>query len=281
MTSTIFELFRYQLLPIDRYLQGNLLTGVATVEELIERKNEFFAEALSGTNSFSNKKHETVTKRLYERDGFFLFKIANNRSIHRETKEFKDEIIDNWPAILVGIWNRPDKQLIVVQRRTSAFSSSEVVVKLILGKLSDQLGHHHLRAIHEPLFEKKQFWAILNQYQGKVKSVEFEIITPNMANISGTLPEDLKEFARQTNSTRNRLKIESDPEAPLHLEESNRVLQGLVNYSSEGGGNIAVKIDGIKKKYQTSKTVKEVTLGEVEMQGGAEQIVQALRELLQ
>ncbi|MEW6648260.1 MAG: hypothetical protein AB1450_13755 [Pseudomonadota bacterium] len=281
MTSTIFELFRYQLLPIDRYLQGNLLTGVATVEELIERKNEFFAAALSGTNSFSNKKHETVTKRLYERDGFFLFKIANNRSIHRETKEFKDEIIDNWPAILVGIWNRPDRQLIAVQRRTSAFSSSEVVVKLILGKLSDQLGHHHLRAIHEPLFEKKQFWAILNQYQGKVKSVEFEIVTPNMANISGTLPEDLKEFARQTNSTRNRLKIESDPEAPLHLEESNRVLQGLVNYSSEGGGNIAVKIDGIKKKYQTSKTVKEVTLGEVEMQGGAEQIVQALRELLQ
>jgi len=281
MTSTIFELFRYQLLPIDRYLQGSLLTGVATVEELIERKNDFFAEALSGTNSFSNKMHETVTKRLYERDGFFLFKIANNRSIHRETKEFKDEIIDNWPAILVGIWNRPDRQLIAVQRRTSAFSSSEVVVKLILGKLSDQLGHHHLRAIHEPLFEKKQFWAILNQYQGKVKSVEFEIVTPNMANISGTLPEDLKEFAKQTNSTRNRLKIESDPEAPLHLDESNRVLQGLVNYSSEGGGNITVKIDGIKKKYQTSRTVKEVTLGEVEMQGGAEEIVQALRELLQ
>lgn len=281
MTATVFELFRYQILPIDRYLQGNLLTGVATIEELIERKNELFAQALSGASSFSNKKHETVTKRLYDRDGFFLFKIANNRSIHRETREFKDEIIDNWPSILVGIWNRPDKQLIAVQRRTSAFSSGEVAVKLILGRLSDQLGNHHLRAIHEPLFEKQQFWSILNQHQGKVKAVEFEIVTPNMANISGTLPEDLKEFARQTNSTRNTLKIESDPEAPLHLEESNRVLQGLVNYSSEGGGNIAVKIDGIKKRYQTSKTVKEVTLGELEMQGGAEQIVQALRELLQ
>lgn len=281
MTATVFELFRYQILPIDRYLQGNLLTGVSTIEELIERKNEFFSEALSGTNSFSNKKHETVTRRLYERDDFFLFKIANNRSIHRETREFKDEIIDNWPAILVGVWNRNDKQLIAVQRRTSAFSSSEVVVKLILGKLSNQLGHNHLRAIHEPLFEKRQFWAILSQYQGKIKSVEFEIVTPNMANISGTLPDDLKEFAKQTNSTKNKLKIESDPEAPLHLEESNSVLQGLVNYSSEGGGNISVKIDGIKKKYQTSNKVKEISLGEVEMQGGAEQIVHALRELLQ
>jgi hypothetical protein len=79
---------------------------------------------------------------------------------------------------------------------------------------------------------------------------------------------------------RNKLKIESDPEAPLHLEESNRVLQGLVNYSSEGGGNISLKIEGVKKVYQTSKTVKEVTLSEIEIQGGAELVVQALKGLL-
>lgn len=281
MTPVNFQLFRYQLLPIDRYLQGNLLTGVTTIDELIERKNKFFAEALSTTKSFANRKHETITKKLFEQDDFFLLKLANNRSIHRETREFKDESIDNWPAILVAIWNKPDKQLIAVQKRTTAFSTCEVAVKLILEKLTDKLAYHHLRAIHEPLFEKKQFWAILNQHQGKVKSVEFEIVTPNMANISGTLPEDLKEFARQTNSTRNKLKIESDPEAPLHLEESNRVLQGLVDYSSEGGGNISVKIDGVKTVYQTSKTVKEVTIGEIEMQGGAEQVVRALKELLQ
>jgi len=257
------------------------LTGVATVEELIARKNDLFSETLLGTTSFSGARHEILTKRLYEKDDFFLFKIANNRAIHRETKDFKDEFIENWPAIYVGIWNSPDKQLIAVQRRTSAFSSSEVVAKLIFGKLAYQLGRYHLRAIHEPLFEKKQFWAILKQYQGKVKSVDFEIITPNMANISVALSEDLREFAKQTNSTRNRLKIESDPEAPLRLEESNRILQGLVNYSSEGGGNISVKIDGVKKKYQTSKKIKEITLSNVQMSGGAEQIAQILKDVLQ
>lgn len=282
MKPTTFQLFRYQLLPIDRFLQGDFLTGVSTIEELIEKKNQFFSDAILETKSFSDKKHETITKKLIEKDGgdFFLLKIAHNRSIHRETREFKDEIIDNWPSILVAIWNKPDKQFIAVQKRTTAFSSCDVVVKMILGKLSIYLSHHHLRAIHEPLFEKKQFWSILNQYQGKVKSVEFEIVTPNMANISGALPEDLKEFARQTNSTRNKLKIESDPDAPLHLVQDNKVLQGLVNYSSEGGGNISLKIDGVKKTYHTSKTVKEITLGEIEMQGGAEQIMNALKELL-
>lgn len=280
MSATNFQLYRYQILPIDRYLQGNLLTGVSTVEELIRRKNEFFSEALLGTNSFSSAKYATATKKLFQEDDFFLFKIANNRSIHRQTKDFGDEIIDNWPPVLVAIWNKPDKQLIAVQKRTSAFSSGDVVAKLILGKLSEQLSRNHLRATHEPLFEKKQFWTILNQHKGKVRSVEFEIVTPNMANISGALPDDLKEFAKQTNSTRNNLKIESDPDSSLRLEEDNKTLQGLVSYSSEGGGNISVKIDGIKKIYQTSNTVKEITLDGAEIEGSAEQVVQALKELL-
>lgn len=278
--STSFELFRYQLLPIDRFLQGNLLTGVGSIDELISRKNEFFSEAFSGAKNFSDKRHETITKKLYEKDDFFLLRIAHNRSIHRETKDFRDEVIDNWPSILVAIWNHPEKQFIAVQRRSTAFSSCKVVVKMIINSLSLQLGHHHLRAIHEPLFEKQQFWSLLHQYEGRVKSVEFEIITPNMANISGSLSDDLKDFAKTTNSARNKLKIESDPEAPLHLEESNRTLQGLVNYSSEGGGNISLKIDGVKKTYHTSKTVKEIQLGDMEIQGNSEEVASVIKELL-
>ncbi|MCG9629004.1 hypothetical protein L1D34_29835 [Vibrio mediterranei] len=120
----------------------------------------------------------------------------------------------------------------------------------------------------------------MRKYRGKVKSVDFEIITPNMANISGTLPDDLKLFAKCTNSTRNNLKIESEPDSALHLEEDNSALRGLVDYSSEGGGNISLKIDGIKKHHQTSRTVKEITLGEMELTGNAEQIAQVLKELL-
>lgn len=278
--STSFELFRYQLLPIDRFLQGNLLTGVSSIDELISRKNEFFSEAISGTKNFSDKRHETITKKLFEKDDFFLLRIAHNRSIHRETKDFRDEVIDNWPSILVAIWNNPEKQFIAVQRRSTSFSSCEVVVKMIINSLSPQLRNHHLRAVHEPLFEKQKFWSLLHQYEGRIKSVEFEIITPNMANISGSLSDDLKDFAKTTNSVRNKLKIESDPEAPLHLEESNRTLQGLVNYSSEGGGNISLKIDGVKKTHNTSKTVKEIQLGDMEIQGNAEEVASVIKTLL-
>ena len=90
----------------------------------------------------------------------------------------------------------------------------------------------------------------------------------------------LQDFAKATNSTRNKLKLESDPEAPLHLEESNSTLQGLVDYSSEGGGNISLKVEGVKKTYNTSKTVKEVQLGDMEIQGSAQEVASVIKELL-
>ena len=235
---------------------------------------------MNGTKNFSDKRNKVVSKKLYADDEFILLKVANNKSINRETKDFKNELIDSWPSILVAVWNHPEQQLIIVQKRNAAFSSCESVARLILKALSNQLAHHHLTAIHEPLFEKQQFWSLLNEFEGKVKSVEFEIVTPNMANISGSLADDLKEFAKATNSTKNKLKIESDPDAPLHLDESNRMLQGLVGYSSQGGGNISLKIDGVKKAYNTSKTVKEIQLDELELSGNAESISMVIKELL-
>lgn len=275
-----FELFRYQILPIDRYLQGDLFSEVTSIEELIENKNRLFQEALLAQDDFSGRKHKTAIKMLIQQNDFFLYRIAHNKKLHRETKDFKGETIDSWPSILIAIWNAPDKQYIAIQKRTTSFNKCETVVKLILDKLLPQLTHFHLRAIYEPLFEKKQFWSILHNNRGKIKSVEFEIVTPNMANISGTLPDDLKAFAKLTNSTRNTLKIESEPEAPLHLEEDNTALMGLVDYSSEGGGNISLKIDGVQRKYQTSRTVKEISIGEIEMSGGSEQIANIMKELL-
>ena len=278
--SNVFELFRYQLLPVDRFMQPDLFREISSVEQLLEKKNQIFQEALAAQDDFSSRKHVTEVKKRVEESDFFLYQIAHNKKINRETRDFRKEPIDTWPSILVAVWNHPDKQYIAVQKRTTAFASSETVVKLILGKIEPQLTHVNLRAVYEPLFEKQQFWSMLRQHQGKIKSVEFEIVTPNMANISGTLPDDLKAFAKCTNSTRNKLKIESEPDASLHLDKDNPTLKGLVDYSSSGGGNISVRIDGVKKTYNTARTVKEIALGELEMSGSSEQVVAALKELM-
>jgi len=279
----IFQLFRYQLLPINRYLDENfptnLFSDITTVEELIKNKNKLFKNALETTDGSSNRFHETITKKLFSEDDFYIFRIAKNRSLSRETKEFKTEEIDSWPSLLVAIWNHPDKQLIAVQRRSSAIPA-ESAVKLILETLSNELELHQLRCIPESLFNKEEFWAILKAHKEDISFIEFELITDNMASISKKLTNGVKDFAKLTNATRTYYKIESDPQSSLHLNEENKVLNGMVDYASEGGGNAIIKFKNLKKKYQTSKSSKTIEIEELEYEGNPEQLADLFKRIL-
>lgn len=274
-----FHIYRYQLLPVDRFFQPDLY-GPKSVEELISKKNDLFNDAINSDMAFQTSKTITSVQKLFERDNFMLFRIAVSRSLNHETKDFKTEIIDNWPKILVAIWNSPDKQLIAIQHRSTAFKDTDAAIKLIFSSIQEILSKYQLVAMPEPTFEKHIFWDLIKNNLGKVQEVEFEIITPNMANISGTLPEDLKLFAKETNSVKNKLSISSNPDSALKIDEENPVINGLVAYSSEGGGDISIKISGFKKKIHTSKTVKEFTLNEAELIGEPEVVSKILKDLL-
>ena len=278
--ATKFELFRYQLLPINRNIQGDFVNGINSVEELIEKKNVFFAQSIQETKDFSNNKLKIITKKLFDRNDFFLLKIAVRKRIHRETEEFKEEDIDTWPAVLVAIWNDPEKQIIAVQKKTQAFRTSKRVVDIIMNAILPKLRAYQLTTIVEPTFEKHIFWDLLKKHKNNVKSIEFKIITPNMANISGELSEELKSFAKISNSTTNTLKMESDSEASLNLDSSNNTLNGLVNYASNGGGDISLKVKGITSIIHTTQTVKSVEIDSFEMTGKSSNIVEKLKEII-
>lgn len=272
------HLYRYQLLPINRF-QGDLY-GAKTVDELIANKNALFREALNTPGAFHTSRTDTTTKKFFEQDDFILFHIAANRSLNHEMKDFRAETIDNWPKLLVVIWNSPDKQLIAIQHRSAAFQKTDAVARLIFESISPVLLKHQLTAIWEPLFEKHVFWDLIKAHEGKIQEVEFEIITPNMANISGVLPQNLKDFARETNSVRNKISIEADPASSLRIDDSNPTVAGLVDYSSEGGGDISIKVSGYRKKIHTSTTVKEIEVDELTLQGEPSEIAKVLKEIL-
>jgi hypothetical protein len=214
-------------------------------------------------------------------DDFFLFKLAANRSMNHETRDFKEEELDNWPSIFCAIWNHPDAQYVLIQDRPLAFQDTGYVLKVIFENIDPVLEHRQLRCITESLFEKKAFWDMANKFQGRIREVDFEIITPNMSNISSTLPQDLTNFAKRTNSIRNHLRVSSDSTSALKIEESNETLSSLVDYSSSGGGNISVKITGASKKYHTNKTHKEIDIEEITLHGDPSSVAAILKELLQ
>ncbi|TAN38680.1 MAG: hypothetical protein EPN23_01995 [Verrucomicrobia bacterium] len=210
-----------------------------------------------------------------------LYRFAANRSLTRETENFTEEEIENWPSFFVYIWNAPDEQLIAVQERWNAFQQTEVVAKAIIDSVDLDLGRNNLRAHIEALFFENAFWDLVSQNVGKIKDIRFELITPNMANISGVLSDDLKQFAKSTNAAQTTLDIQADPDSAITIDVKDEKLKGLVTYSSEGGGNISVKIRGISRRIHTKKSKKHLDVDEVEFTGrDPKEIVDLLKGLL-
>lgn len=130
MSKSRFNLYRYQLLPKNRYFQGDLY-GPSSIEELIELKNSIFAEALDSPTLFKCDRLEITVQKAFEDEDFYLFRVAVNRSVHLETKDFGSRSVANWPKIWVAVWNSPDVQMIAIQQRVQAFQDSKSVVKLL------------------------------------------------------------------------------------------------------------------------------------------------------
>ncbi len=276
-----FDLYRYQLLPEDRYLQGEFFEEVSSLEELIKQKNAILHTILKNIKSFKDTRGHTILLNLkYDTGPFLLFRVAVSRSITIETQDFNQKEIDNWPSFYIAFWNDPIKQLIYIQRRTDAFHKTEIVTKILETEITKYLNKKQLIIFIRPLFKKEKFWRIVTQFKGKIRNIRFNLLTPNMSNISGGLSEDLKLFAKQTNTSTTTLSMSSDYNSSLHLDENDRNLNGIVNYASNGGGDISFKIFGYENRIHTTDTKRSIKMDNITIQGNdPEKIINILKEL--
>ena len=92
--------------------------------------------------------------------------------------------------------------------------------------------------------------------------MSFDLISPNMANISKNLKLDLKGLYNDTNTERTTLELNAKKDSYLDIKEASKFISSLVDYSSEGGGNISMKVAGISKKLHTAQSVSEFNIEE-------------------
>jgi hypothetical protein len=275
---TTFNVYRYQLLPIDRHTDD--LYGGLTTQQLIERKNAIFAESVPFIRTYRHRGSDLSVRLESTSNEAFVLSIASRRALTRETPDFRIEQIENWPHVTTIILNRPDEQYIAVQDRQTAFSSTETVVKLIQNATRASLERAGLRLHTERMFRQSYFWQLVRQYQDKITWIEFEFVTPNMANISNTLSETLKDLAKDTNSSQSNLQLKSDPASALDLDPEDQTVQGLVEYTSEGGGDISIRVKGLRKRIQTSNSVREIEMDDLQLSVPPDQVASTLRTLL-
>lgn len=278
-THGAFRIYRYQLLPLDRNETKDLYYDLHP-SQIIERKNEFFSEALTNLRNLKIRNSEIIVKVFRLLPDLFSLQIAPSRPLTRETPDSQIEKVDNWPHMAAFVLNSPEEQYLLIQDRASAFASTDTVANLIKRGTRHTLEKLGLSLHIEPLFDKTYFWNLVENYKNLIASVEFEFITPNMANISQTLASTLKNLGKETNSVREELTLESDPASSLDISPDNQTIQGLVDYTSEGGGDITLKIKGIRKRFHTSKSTREISITGLELSAPPEDIIQILREAL-
>jgi hypothetical protein len=263
-----FELYRYQLLPASQQ-QQDLFHQTLTADEIREKKNQFFDSILTKLPPFRHRGYEIKHKVVLKEGELFIFKLNIHKKIDRDTEDFQRERIESWPNVTILVHNNPDTQILAISRNIKAFSSTGSVAKIFEHSLTPALRPFGLTIQVREQFEKNNFWSIISEYVGRITRVRFEMIAPNMSNISRTLKVDLRQLNRDSNCQKANLELEALPGTALEFKKTNELIDGCVEYSALGGGDIAIKIKGIKKEVRTSTTVKSIEIDEISFQASS------------
>jgi hypothetical protein len=206
--------------------------------------------------------------------------LGAHKSVDRDTEEFRRERIESWPNVTVIVHNHPDTQVISISRNQRAFTSTSSVAKMFARTVTPALRQFGLSIQIREQFEENKFWSVLDQYPGKVSRVRFEMVAPNMANISRVLKVDLRQLNRDSNCQKTDLQLEAVPGAALEIKKKDDLIEGCVEYASMGGGDIAIKIRGLKKEIRTSTTVKSVEIDEIFLQNPGADLLGVVNRIL-
>jgi hypothetical protein len=280
-----FETFRFQILPLkqDSFQFELFDQNFNSVEKLVKNKNKILKQILSSKSiSFEHSKSKISIRFEIESKNNFLFRINVRRIIRRNTEDFREERIEDYPYLYIAINNSSTKQIIAIQENVKAFAKTEIVSHLLEKNLNRYLKRYNLAIYIEPIYSKEEFWNIAKLYKHRVTNIRFELVRPNMSNISGKIDEQLKQLEKTTDAHRLNLELSSGSESNLKLIRNNRQLAGLVEYAAQGGGNSSFKIKGLKKRIKTSRNPKEIYIDELEIKNlTSEALLDVFKLLLQ
>lgn len=276
-----FCIYRYHLLPLTvNVSQTELFPNLKpTIEELKERKNEYFSLELNKLES--DPSNGNPIKLHFREDEYYIFKVANKKKAVI-TKNFKKETIENEPYVYVLINNDPSVQKIAISDNTNAFSSPGVVKTILKTLFRKDLEQYGLNIEIEQLFNATDFWEYIKTYKSVVTYLNFQFIKPNLANISKSLPEAFKLASDNVNSHESHITFKAPERGVLeNIDKKNKDINGLVDYASEGGGTIKLKVKNIRKQLNTNDKPIIIQADEISIEGAAEQVVKMFKTIIE
>jgi hypothetical protein len=259
-----YDIFTYQLSPISNS-QFSLFDENYTYNELIEKKNEFFAEIFKDI-AFYSLRHKLNYKIEYAKNDFILIRLANKKTVKIE-KDFHSTYFESEPSCLIGFYNDPKIQLIAVESDKTSFGNSFAVLKIIEKSIDKKLNSYNLKFYPQPKYEERVLWEMLKRYEGRIEKLQFEFAKPNLPRVNESLSHDLKEASKLFNSAKTKIEFNAPEEQVLeNLTKENLQLADLVKTSSEGAGPAKLKLSGLRQWETTANSVKSIELDSLEIE---------------
>lgn len=282
MSLSKFDIFTYQLSVVP-FIQLGLFDEHLSKNDLMDRKNYFFDEIFNSQLNFYHRRNKLNYKIEFRSNEFILLRLANKRLVHIE-REFHRESFESEPSCLVGIYNTPETQYLLVESDRVSFGASFTVVRIIEKAFEKELSKLNFRINIHPKYEEKEFWNLLNRYPYQVEGLRFEFEYPNLPRVNQYLSDELKQTSKTLNSSKTKVEFLAPDNSYLdNLVEENTELNSLVKTSAEGAGPVKIKVKGLRRWESTDNKVKSYEFDSLEIdapKGLVADYVEGLKNLL-
>jgi hypothetical protein len=163
---------------------------------------------------------------------------------------------ETWQASLVVLDPRAhdDGQKIAVEDDGRVGAPSALLARLINEINARQDGKfYEIEA--EPIFQPSSFWEFAERNRGRIRSITFYFVAPNMFGVKNEIDQALRAFNREEGVNRVALRLSS--KAAINTDTDR--IKHAVQYASQGAGEIRSKADN-GEKYDSRASAKSVEL---------------------
>lgn len=259
-SQATFETFRYQLV-VDKTLPINMFEKYETADQVRADKNNIFQKVITDPAfEFTGGGSELTSKFLYTDDVMSYYRLGVKRTTTLYGADLTPHSEDNYPNFIIAFNNDPTVQKIAIQTNSLAFKDVNTVSNIIQETLEEQLKLFNLSFYAEPIYDKQEFWQLIKKFPKRITQLTFDLISPNMANITKNLKIDLKQLYEDTNTHKTKVELNADTEGYLEVKPESKFVNSLVDYSADGGGNISMRVAGMRKLLHTAQSPEEFNI---------------------
>lgn len=272
-----FTIYNYQFEKIEEPIEQNLFQNNKSripASETFPKRQELFGQLLiddyqaikedkkEGRLHFIGKRDKTKTYRhkhlMKPTDDVIVMKVANRKTITRETQDFTIEVEEDFPSCVVIIDNRPGIQRVAIEKKTRAFESVRTVENILNETFSVYMRRYSLKFVLYQMHEPRIFWKTVNdqqRYPRGFRKVGFHLPHLNLERLTKVIDKYLTEVRRNYDSSLD-WQVTANDGGRVRLDESNphqyAIIEGMTEHI--GGNTITL--------YPIGKGMKPVHVGD-------------------